>query len=106
MSPVRVPDLFKTGLIQAGDEVYTKKCPEAVATVVDAKTVEYDGERMTYNEWGVQVTGWASINIYPQVVLARTGQTFDDLRDVLCKQGKQKRKAPSKPKRRGYRRSG
>jgi len=102
-STIRVPDLIKAGLLRPGDQVYTQKRPDAVATVIDGKRVKYNGERMTYNEWGMQVTGWASINIYPWVVLARTGQTLDELRKELRKQGSRARKEPPRPKRRGYR---
>jgi hypothetical protein len=82
-APIRVADLLEAGLLKPGDVVHTKKRPNLRATVVNAKVVAYHGKEWRYNEWGTQVTGWSAINIYQQVVLARTGQTFDDLRKQL-----------------------
>jgi len=82
---IRVADLLRAGLVRPGDQVYTKKRPAASATVIDGKIVQYEGQRLSYNDWGTRVTGWVSINVYPQLVLARTGQTLDELRDELRK---------------------
>lgn len=81
--PIRISDLLKAGLLTRGDVIHTRKVPDAKATVVDAKYVEYNGQRWHYNDWGTHVTGWMAINIYAEVVLARTGQTLDDLRRQL-----------------------
>jgi len=81
--PIRVADLLEAGLLKPGDVVHTKKRPDLCATVVDAKVVTYHGKQWQYNEWGTHVTGWSAINIYQQVILARTGQTLDDLRKQL-----------------------
>jgi hypothetical protein len=89
-APIRVADLLEAGLLKPGDEVYTKKRPELRATVVDAKFVEYEGNRWRYNDWGTHVTGWSAINIYHEFTLTRTGQTLDELR-------KQLRKTPVNP---------
>ena len=82
-SPIRVADLLEAGLLKPGDVVHTKKRPELRATVVDAKFVEYEGKQWRYNDWGTHVTDWSAINIYQQVILARTGQTLDGLRKQL-----------------------
>ncbi|MEA3341248.1 MAG: hypothetical protein U9R15_14890, partial [Chloroflexota bacterium] len=82
-SSVRVADLLEAGLLKPGDVIYTKKCPDRRATVVDARLVEHAGKRWKYNDWGAHVTGWSAINIYQQVILARTGQTLDELRKQL-----------------------
>lgn len=82
-APIRVADLLEAGLLQPGDVVHTKKRPDLCATVVNAKAVEYQGRQWGYNEWGTHVTSWSAINIYPQFVLARTGQTLDELRKQL-----------------------
>ena len=82
-APIRVADLLEAGLLKPGDVVHTKKRPDLLATVVDAKVVAYHGKQWRYNEWGMYVTGWSAINIYQQVVLAHTGQTLDDLRKQL-----------------------
>jgi hypothetical protein len=80
---IRMADLLEAGLLKPGDEVYTKKRSDLRATVVDAKVVRYKGKQWRYNAWGTDVTGWSAINIYREVVLARTGQTLDDLRKEL-----------------------
>jgi hypothetical protein len=84
--PIRVADLLNTGLLKPGDSIYTSKVPDECAIVVNANYVTYQGQRWRYNDWGTHVTGWASINIYQQVVLARTGQTLDELRQQLRRQ--------------------
>jgi hypothetical protein len=80
---IRLADLLEAGLLRPGDEVYTAKRQDLRATVVDAKFVAYKGKRWQYNDWGTHVTGWSAINIYREVVLARTGQTLDELRKQL-----------------------
>jgi hypothetical protein len=81
--PIRVADLLNAGLLKPGDSIYTSKAPNEWAMVADANYVTYQGQRWRYNDWGIHVTGWASVNIYQQVVLARTGQTLDELRQQL-----------------------
>jgi hypothetical protein len=78
-----VPDLLEAGLLKPGDTVHTRKCPDLHATIVNARFVDYEGERWRYNDWGVHVNEWAAINIYREFVLDRTGQTFDELRNQL-----------------------
>lgn len=51
--------------------------------MVDANFVKYKGKQWRYNEWGTVVTGWSAINIYREVILARTGQSLDALRKQL-----------------------
>ena len=82
-APVRMKDLFEAGLVKPGDEVYTKKNPDLRATVIDANFVKYKGKQWGYNDWGMHVTGWSSINIYLHVILVRTEQSLDDLRKQL-----------------------
>lgn len=82
---IRMPDLIQADLLRAGDSVYVQNHPTAKARVIDARWVEYQGKRLSYNDWGMLVTGWSSINIYPQTILERTGQTLDELRKLLDK---------------------
>ncbi len=82
-APIRMAALLEAGLLKPGDKVHTKKYPRLRATVVDARSVKYKGKRWTYNDWGTHVTGWSSINIYREIILARTGQSLDDLRQQL-----------------------
>ncbi len=80
-APIRMKELFEAGLVKSGDEVHTKKHPDLCAVVVDANFVKFKGKRMGYNDWGMHVTGWSAINIYREVILVRTGQSLDDLRE-------------------------
>jgi hypothetical protein len=80
---LRVTDLMESGLLRPGDKVHTRQHPDQRATVIDAEFVEYKGERWKYNDWGMHINGWAAINVYRQFVLARTGQTLDELREDL-----------------------
>jgi hypothetical protein len=82
-SSVRMPALFTAGLVRPGDKIYVQNHPDAAASVIDPKWVEYREKRLTYNDWGMQVTGWSSINIYRSTVLARTEQTLEELRRKL-----------------------
>lgn len=77
----RLKDLISTGKIQVGEQVFTKKQPDQIATIVDGDTVEYRGERLPINTWGQRMTGWSSISIYNSVFLVRTGQPLKDLRE-------------------------
>ena len=63
--------------------MHTKRRPDLRATIVDSRFLEYDGKRWPYNEWGTHATGWTAINIYRELVLARTGQTLDELRKQM-----------------------
>ena len=79
----RVGSLLEAGLLKPGDRVHTRKRPDLHATIVDARFLEYQGERWTYNDWGAHVNEWAAINIYREFVLERTGETLDELRNQL-----------------------
>ncbi len=81
--PMRVSDLLKTGLLRPGDSLYIRNTPASRATVVNDKLVEFQGQQWSYNDWGTHVTGWTSINIYQHIVLARTDQTLNELRQGL-----------------------
>jgi hypothetical protein len=67
--------------------VYVKNHPDKVAEAIDSKYVDFEGRRMTYVRWGTKVTGWSAINVYPWVVLVRTGKTLDELRQQLRTRG-------------------
>jgi len=77
----RLKDLISTGKVHIGEPVYTKKQPNQFATIIDGDTVEYQGEKLSINTWGQQMTGWSSISIYHSVFLVRTGQPLKNLRE-------------------------
>ena len=79
----RLKDLLAEGKVFVGERVYIRKHPEKTATIVDGDTVEFAGKMLSINTWGQLVTGWTSINIYNRVVLERTGQTLEKLREQV-----------------------
>ena len=69
----KMDKLIEFGLIKKGDKIYlTPKPDESVATLIDEKYVDFNGEKITLNEWGCRVTGWQSIRIYAYV--AKVGE--------------------------------
>lgn len=73
--------LIEQGIINIGDEVYLINHPEEVATVVDAKNVEYKGEKMSFNQYGCEITGWKAIQIYAFMKKVGGNKTLAKLRE-------------------------
>jgi len=74
-------DMIAEGKVSVGEQVFTRKRPDRCATIVDGDTVEFEGEHMSINAWGQQMTGWSAISIYNSVFLERTGQPLKNLRE-------------------------
>lgn len=74
----RMPELIDNGIVSVGDKLQIKNHPGSEATVVDARTVKYKGDEVSFNEWGGKVTGWSSINIYDWAL--KGDKTLADLR--------------------------
>lgn len=69
----KMNELIEAGLVNIGDELYITVNPnESKAILLDARYVEFNGEKMTLNDWGCKVTGWKSIRIYAYA--ARVGE--------------------------------
>ena len=73
-------DLIDLGRLKVGDILAIRGRPDSGARVVDGRHVEFNGDIMTFNEWGQRVTGWAAIQIYAWACLP-DGRTLADLRD-------------------------
>ncbi|MDB5770372.1 MAG: Type restriction enzyme protein terminus [Burkholderia sp.] len=73
-------NLFDLGRLKAGDTLTIKGRTNSLAEVVDGRSVEFRGEKMSFNDWGQRVTGWPSIRIYTMACLP-DGKTLDQLRD-------------------------
>lgn len=73
--------LIDQGIINIGDQVYLINHPEEVATVVDAKNVEYKGEKMSFNQFGCELTGWKAIQIYAFMKIVGGNKTLAKLRE-------------------------
>lgn len=76
----KMPQLFEWHLITQGDKIYVKDREAQVATALDKNYVCFEGQKLTYNDWGKKVTGWSGINVYVQTVHEPTGKTLDVLR--------------------------
>ena len=73
--------LIDQGVINIGDEVFLINHPEEVAIVVDAKNVEYKGEKMSFNQFGCEITGWKAIQIYAFMKKVGGNKTLAKLRE-------------------------
>lgn len=82
----RMAKLLEWAIVKVGDAVYIKDRPESIATIIDAQTVSYKGEKLRFNAWGQRVTTWSAINIYEWTVHQATGKTLDALRQVKLDQ--------------------
>ena len=78
--------LIEQGIINIGDEVYLINHPEEVATVIDAKNVEYKGNKMSFNQYGCELTGWKAIQIYAFMKKVGGDKTLSKLREEKMKE--------------------
>lgn len=76
----RMPKLMEWGIVTPGMKLTLKGFSDSEAAVRDAKTVEFKGESMPFNEWGTRVTKWSAICIYDWAVTP-TGETLSKLRE-------------------------
>lgn len=75
-----IDKLFEWGIIKAGDIVVIKNVDNSEATVIDAKYVDFNGEKITFNKWGQKVTGWSSIRIYCWAMIKGSDKTLHEMR--------------------------
>lgn len=73
--------LIEQGILNIGDKVYLINHPEEVAVVVDSKNVEYRGEKISFNQFGCELTGWKSIPIYTFMKKVGGEKTLSKLRE-------------------------
>jgi hypothetical protein len=76
----RMDKLFEWGLIKPGIRIKIRNFDDSEAETVDENKVRFQGEMMSYNQWGQKVTGWSSINIYEWTVIPEKDKTLDELR--------------------------
>lgn len=72
--------LFEWKILKKGDQIKIKGHDESIATIIDSKKVLVDNSEIKYNEWGQDITGWSSINIYAWTILINENKTLDELR--------------------------
>jgi hypothetical protein len=76
----RMGKLFEWDIIHSGDQIKIKNYDDSEAEVIDTNSVRFNGDVMSYNQWGQKVTGWSSINIYEWTVLIDQNRTLHELR--------------------------
>lgn len=76
----RMATLFDWKLLKSGDHLEIKNFEKSEATVIDSKTVDFNGQKVSFNEWGQTVTGWSSICIYEWAILKSSGKTLHAIR--------------------------
>lgn len=76
----RMPKLFEWGIVKPSDPVYVINHRDRPARVLTSSTVEFEGQKLGFNDWGKLVTGWSAINIYEWTALASSGKSLDELR--------------------------
>lgn len=82
-SPTKYPKmdwLMEQGIIKTGDDIYVINHPEDIATVIDANTVEFNGEKLSFNQFGCKVTGWTVIQTYAMMKIVGNQETLAELR--------------------------
>ena len=74
--------LIEFGLIKPGDKIYLTiaKNVDSTVTLIDGKYVDYNGEKLTLNDWGRSITGWQSIRIYAYTAIVGEVETLHQKR--------------------------
>lgn len=79
----KMDKLIEYGLVTPGDTLYITCNPDGSdATLIDSKYVDYNGEKLTLNEWGCKVTGWRSIRIYAYAARKGEMETLQEKREA------------------------
>lgn len=77
----KMDKLIEFGIVKPGDKLYiTVKPAGSEATLIDSKFVDYNGKKMTLNDWGCEVTGWHSIRIYAYTAIVGEIETIHSKR--------------------------
>ena len=72
--------LFEWKVVTKGDQIYIRGHKSKIATMKDYQYVTYQGKQIKYNDWGKEITGWSTINIYEWAVHEKSDKTLDTLR--------------------------
>lgn len=73
--------MIEQGLVNIGDRLCVISHPNEVATIIDGKHVEYNGETMSMNVFGCKVTGWSAIQSYSLMRLVDSKKTLSEMRE-------------------------
>ena len=72
--------LIDQGVVNIGDEVYLINHPEEIAVIADSENVEYKGAKMSFNQFGLKLTGWKAIQTYAFMKKVGCNKTLSELR--------------------------
>lgn len=85
----RLPQMISWGIVvPLEDKLYVKDQPNKPALLLDSSRVAYHGEILLINEWAKKITGWKSVNVYDWVIVERTGEVLDDMRQRYMKENR------------------
>lgn len=73
--------MIEQGLVKPGDKICVISHPNEVATIIDGRHVEYNGETMSMNVFGCKVTGWSAIQSYALMRLVDSKKTLSEMRE-------------------------
>lgn len=73
--------MIEQGLVKPGDKICVISHPNDVATIIDGRHVEYNGETMSMNVFGCKVTGWSAIQSYALMRLIDSKKTLSEMRE-------------------------
>lgn len=76
----RMKQLLDWQIICPNQTIFIKNAKNSDAKVVDEHTVNFQGEIMSYNEWGKRVTGWSAMSVYEWIVISGQTKTLHELR--------------------------
>ena len=80
-----IPQMVESGVLPVGTVLTIRNELNSEATVIDGNTVEFRGEQMPFNDWGLRVKGWKWIKIYVMAILP-DGRPLGDLRKEISDQ--------------------
>lgn len=78
--------MIEQGLVKEGDKICVISHPNKVATIIDGKHVEYNGETMSMNAFGCKVTGWSAIQSYALMKKINESKTLSELREAKMRE--------------------
>ncbi|MDY3768921.1 MAG: GIY-YIG nuclease family protein [Sphaerochaetaceae bacterium] len=77
----RMDWMIENGVVKIGDKISIINHPEKVAEIIDDKNVKFNGEIMSFNQFGCLVTGWKAIQFYAWAKIVGYDLTLAQMRE-------------------------
>ncbi|MBI1311308.1 hypothetical protein GC176_08370 [bacterium] len=77
---IRLPEIFDSGRLSAGDEIYFRKTPEKRAALIDGKSCRFNGDAVSILQFAKSASGWSGVNIYDWIVHVPSERTLEEIR--------------------------